>query len=71
MTNVERERLVEELTRLLSARLLWVLLPARRALSIQNEEAVGNLVSWAANSVSSDISTILERYEISTSRGQR
>ena len=64
MTHVDRDRLVEDLTRLLSARLLWALLPARRALSIQNEEAVGNLVSWAAHNMSSDISTTLERYKI-------
>ena len=63
MTSTDREQLVEELTRLLSARLWWALLPARGALSLQGEEAVGDLVSWAANSVADDISAILEQFE--------
>jgi len=71
MVNGDRQQLVEDLTKLLSARLLWVLLPARHALEIRNDEAVGQLVSWAANGVSSDIASVLGRYEISTPGRER
>ena len=64
MTNFDRERLVEDLTRLLSARLWWALLPAKRALSLQGDKEVADLVSWAANGVADDIASMLDRYEL-------
>ena len=71
MTVPDRQRLVSELSQLLSARLLWVLLPARHALSIQGKGSVAEVVSWAASNVAEDVASILERYEVRKMRNER
>ena len=64
MRSDQRHELVEGLVELITARLLWVLLPARHALNLRGEKQLSEIVSWAAKSVAEDVNELLNRYGV-------
>ena len=68
MKTTTREQLRDELAGVVTARLLWALLPARHALGLQGQERLAEIVSWAGNNIDQDVAAILDNYEIETKR---
>ncbi len=68
MKTTTREHLRDELADVITARLLWALLPARHALGLQGQESLAEIVSWACNNIDQDVETILGKYEIAAKR---
>jgi hypothetical protein len=59
-----REKLITDISRLMAARLLWVVLPARRELGLCGKQRLAELVTWATDNVSEDVRAIVDRYEV-------
>ena len=64
MNATAREVLTGEIAQLVSARLLWAVLPARHALNLEGRTDLADLVSWAVGNVTEDVRTILIRYDV-------
>jgi hypothetical protein len=59
-----KKHLSREIERLLTARLLWAVIPAQHALHIQSNGQMADMVTWSLNNLAEDVRTILERYDI-------
>ena len=60
----DRERLIAGITSVMTARILWVLIPARRALGINRNDRLDEIVGWGSDNVEEDVRCLLAGYEI-------
>ena len=63
MKTCTQDVLVKELTEVVELRLLWAVLPSSRALGLQGQRALSEIVTWALAGVREDITKILARHD--------